>query len=823
MKKFLFLLLIPVYVLAFGPGTSKQIDEITNHSGISDITLKPNANVKIDTFTGDFALQSGPAKEVQESAVTSTELGHLTGVTSNIQTQLDAKVPQTRNLITTSPLFIDGVGSADLSADRTITIQQATTLLDGFLSAVDWNTFNNKEDALPWDTFGDLVYFQPGGPVKLPIGTNGQILSVGVSSNPLWVDPPATSPLTTKGDIYTYDTDNQRLAVGTDDQILTADSTQPTGLAWKDAPATSPLTTKGDLYTFDSDNQRLPIGTDGQILQANSAEATGMNWVDPPSTSPTTTEGDIIVRGASEDERLGIGTNGQLLTSNGTTASWQDAPVSTTLTTKGDIQTFDTANQRLAVGNDGEFLVADSNETTGLKWSDQLQGVLNPVTDFDDFTLVATNGITLGNASITSQYKIIGDELKIYAKIVLGSTSSISGDIRFNLPVGYSIKTSTTGSLSTSANFGTAKFLDAGNEILNASVVGTNVSNQQFIIRHKKSNGQPGGTGIRDNVIGSTEPFSWTTNDEIIINATFPINESSSGTNAVVRNEVMQQSKAGQTTDQVIPFSSNTDLDLQIVSYDNFSSVDLVNNWIELKKDGKYTIIPNVRLRNQSSSATNTNTRCVVDLFVDSGSGFVFRENLGQWRVTTSVTALWAFECGFKSFTGMFNAGDKVKFVVNHNFAGTVETIANSNQIAVNREPDSNVITGTFGKCMRKELTADIGSDTVNIADLRFNNVDPGDRLMVRMRPYYRFVNNDNIQFDAQTNGNTICRDTRGMTGGGYNLFTSIECVFTAQASTVTFNATSIAAGNFIFGNGSIGETYVELCTDNTEDTLEWN
>ena len=38
----------------------------------------------------------------------------------------------------------------------------------------------------------------------------------------------------------------------------------------------SPLTTKGDLYSFDTDNARLPIGTDGQILVADSNESTGL-------------------------------------------------------------------------------------------------------------------------------------------------------------------------------------------------------------------------------------------------------------------------------------------------------------------------------------------------------------------------------------------------------------------------------------------------------------------------------------------------------------------------------------------------------------------
>jgi hypothetical protein len=40
----------------------------------------------------------------------------------------------------------------------------------------------------------------------------------------------------------------------------------------------SPLTTKGDLFTYDTADARLPIGTDGQALIADSAEATGLRW-----------------------------------------------------------------------------------------------------------------------------------------------------------------------------------------------------------------------------------------------------------------------------------------------------------------------------------------------------------------------------------------------------------------------------------------------------------------------------------------------------------------------------------------------------------------
>lgn len=44
--------------------------------------------------------------------------------------------------------------------------------------------------------------------------------------------------------------------------------------------AGSPLTTKGDIFTFDTVNARLPVGTDGQRLTANSAVALGVEWQD---------------------------------------------------------------------------------------------------------------------------------------------------------------------------------------------------------------------------------------------------------------------------------------------------------------------------------------------------------------------------------------------------------------------------------------------------------------------------------------------------------------------------------------------------------------
>lgn len=42
--------------------------------------------------------------------------------------------------------------------------------------------------------------------------------------------------------------------------------------------ATSPLTTKGDLYGFSTSDQRIPIGANGTILTADSTESLGLKW-----------------------------------------------------------------------------------------------------------------------------------------------------------------------------------------------------------------------------------------------------------------------------------------------------------------------------------------------------------------------------------------------------------------------------------------------------------------------------------------------------------------------------------------------------------------
>ena len=54
------------------------------------------------------------------------------------------------------------------------------------------------------------------------------------------------------------------------------------------SPFTTPLTTKGDIYTRDaSADTRLPVGLDTQMLVADSSTTTGLKWTAQPAATPT--------------------------------------------------------------------------------------------------------------------------------------------------------------------------------------------------------------------------------------------------------------------------------------------------------------------------------------------------------------------------------------------------------------------------------------------------------------------------------------------------------------------------------------------------------
>tara|TARA_R110000868_G_scaffold16415_1_gene73711 strand:- start:126 stop:941 length:816 start_codon:yes stop_codon:yes gene_type:complete len=106
------------------------------------------------------------------------------------------------------------------------------------------------------------------------------------------------NPETTTGDIAyrsaTANT-NTRLAIGSAGQVLTVAGGVP---SWATPTDQTPLTTKGDLFTFSTVDARLGVGANGTVLTADSAEATGLKWAAPAGGS--TFVGCALVKNASQ-------------------------------------------------------------------------------------------------------------------------------------------------------------------------------------------------------------------------------------------------------------------------------------------------------------------------------------------------------------------------------------------------------------------------------------------------------------------------------------------------------------------------------------------
>lgn len=129
----------------------------------------------------------------------------------------------------------------------------------------------------PGTTLGDLAYSSATANTntRLGIGSNGQVLAVS-GGVPAWTTTSDVTPLTTKGDLFTFTTVDARIGIGANDTVLTADSAEATGMKWA-APSAggknwSLLNSGGtDLTAASSITVSGISGADGILIGISSA------------------------------------------------------------------------------------------------------------------------------------------------------------------------------------------------------------------------------------------------------------------------------------------------------------------------------------------------------------------------------------------------------------------------------------------------------------------------------------------------------------------------------------------------------------------------
>lgn len=168
------------------------------------------------------------------------------------------------------------------------------------------------------------------------IKTGGTSFQYLMADGSVTTGPSLTSPLTTKGDLYTFSTVDTRLPVGTDGQILTANSSVPEGLSWQDNYADwtstvkhivknnglSGTITKGTaVYVTSSDGANILVGRASNTSEATSSKTMGLMQSNITTTGSTQT-GFVITEGllgglntaiATAGDPVWLGVNGALI------------------------------------------------------------------------------------------------------------------------------------------------------------------------------------------------------------------------------------------------------------------------------------------------------------------------------------------------------------------------------------------------------------------------------------------------------------------------------------------------------------------------------
>lgn len=121
----------------------------------------------------------------------------------------------------------------------------------------------------------------------------------------------ALSPTTTKGDLIVYNgTDNIRVAAGTNDQVLIADSTQASGVKWGSPPASAPSLQTTGVVLLESDfceassNSNLGAGQGGTIgpfRWYNGSGGNGFSYVEGVANHPGIIKVNNLSTGGNEN------------------------------------------------------------------------------------------------------------------------------------------------------------------------------------------------------------------------------------------------------------------------------------------------------------------------------------------------------------------------------------------------------------------------------------------------------------------------------------------------------------------------------------------
>lgn len=388
------------------------------------ITGAATTIVSLDLTADKALISSGAGKVAVHANTTATEIGHVNGVTSPIQTQLNGKQATITGAATT-------VVSSNLTANRAVVsgaggkleVHPNTTLTEiGFVNGVT-SPIQTQLNArlivtLTSPAQGDIIYYNGSAWVNLPRGTNGQAL-YSTATSIQWNTP----------------TINGIPVGGSLNQVLAKLSGTDFDADWVDMT----LAFVTDVNASAADVNLLQ-GLDGVITNAELSRLVGVTspiqtQIDGKQSSALAQNAIWVGNSSGIAAQVSPGTNGYVLTSVGGTPSWQ--PVAAGTPPGATTQVI--FNDAGAFGADADFTYNKTTNTLTVGTA-STNGAVDVFKSNGLSAKYDANGITNSyNAAVGSNSYVIQGAPGT-ASLLSGQTIIISGGVAFGAGNGGGIQ-----------------------------------------------------------------------------------------------------------------------------------------------------------------------------------------------------------------------------------------------------------------------------------------------------------------------------------------------------------------------------------------------
>ena len=280
-------------------GGSSTLQEVTDNGNITTNSI----TVQGVTISGDVdnsVTNVGGSAGESSTGIAVSNLGYKAGEnnTGNFVTNIGGRAGENN---TGSNVTNIGVQTGQNNSGDNVTnigngAGQNNTLDNVINLGIDAQATDENQLALNTGIANTVINL-PATPTELTLRDSASVESIAYLSDIVGggvTSVSATSPITSSGgttpNISTSMSTNKLIGRSTAGTGVMEEITLGTGLSFSgttlNATGASPLTTKGDLYTFDTANTRLPIGLNNQVLTVDTTTATGLKWTAQNTTTP---------------------------------------------------------------------------------------------------------------------------------------------------------------------------------------------------------------------------------------------------------------------------------------------------------------------------------------------------------------------------------------------------------------------------------------------------------------------------------------------------------------------------------------------------------